>query len=68
VVRGEAARLASVPPWLGGEKLDAYIDKIGRPGEPRFTELAAAMDRIDDRTTLMDAARALHRWKKGLVK
>jgi len=68
VVRGEAARLASVPPWMGGEKLDAYLDRIGRPGEPRFTELAAAMDRANDRTTLMDAARALHRWKKGLVK
>ncbi|MGE0180555.1 MAG: DUF4350 domain-containing protein [Sphingomonas sp.] len=68
VVRSEAARLASTPAWLGGDKLDAYLDRVGRPGEARFTELAGAMARADDRTTLMDAARALHRWKRGLVK
>ena len=68
VVRSEAARLASAPAWLGGDKLDAYLDKLGRPGEARFTELAGAMGRTHDRTTLMDAARALHRWMRGLVK
>lgn len=68
VVRAEAARLASAPAWLSGDRLDAYLDKIGRPGEIRFTELAAAMGRANDRTTMIDAARALHRWMRGLVK
>lgn len=68
VVRTDAARLAGAPAWLGGEKLDAYLDRLGRPGEPRFTELAAAVANASDRASLMAAARALNEWRKGLVK
>lgn len=68
VVRSEAARLASAPPWLSGEKLDAYLDRIGRPGAPPFTALADALTRAADRSGLIAAARALHLWKKDLVK
>ncbi len=68
VVRGEAARLASAPPWLSGDKLDAYFDRIGKAGAPPFTALADALTRAADRTGLIAAARALHLWKKDLVK
>lgn len=68
VVRTEAARATGAPVWLGGEKLDAYLDRLGRAGEARFTQLAAAVAAARDRASLMTAARALHEWKKGLVK
>jgi len=68
VVRHEAARLASAPHWLSGEKLDAYLDRIGKAGNPPFTALADALTRAADRTGLIAAARALHLWKKDLVK
>lgn len=68
VVRTDAARLAGAPAWLGGEKLDAYLDRLGRADQPRFTQLAAAVAAATDRASLMAAARALHEWKKGLVK
>ena len=32
VVRTEAARLTGAPAWLGGDKLDAYLDRLGRAG------------------------------------
>jgi len=68
VVRTEAARITGAPAWLGGDKLDAYLDRLGRAGEARFTELAAAVAEATDRASLMAAARALHEWKRGLVK
>lgn len=68
VVRTEAARITGAPAWLGGEKLDAYLDRLGRAGEARFTQLAAAVAQANDRTSLMAAARALHEWRRGLVK
>lgn len=68
VVRTEAARTTGAPPWLGGEKLDAYLDRLGRAGEARFTELAAAVAAATDRASLMAAARALNEWRRGLVK
>ena len=68
VVRTEAARATGAPTWLGGEKLDAYLDRLGRAGEARFTQLAAAVAAANDRASLMAAARALHEWRRGLVK
>jgi hypothetical protein len=68
VVRTEAARATGAPAWLGAEKLDAYLDRLGRAGEARFTELAAAVAAASDRASLMAAARALHEWRRGLVK
>lgn len=68
VVRTEAARITGAPAWLGGDKLDAYLDRLGRAGEARFTQLAAAVANATDRASLMTAARALHEWKRGLVK
>ena len=37
-------------------------------GEARFTQLAAAVAQATDRASLMAAARALHEWRRGLVK
>ncbi|MGQ0660379.1 hypothetical protein [Sphingosinicella sp.] len=68
VVRTEAARITGAPAWLGGERLDAYLDRLGRAGETRFTQLAAAVSAATDRASLMAAARALHEWRRGLVK
>jgi hypothetical protein len=68
VVRTEAARATGAPSWLGSEKLDAYLDRLGRAGEARFTVLAAAVAAATDRASLMAAARELHEWKRGLVK
>lgn len=68
VVRTEAARATGAPAWLGSDKLDAYLDRLGRAGEARFTELAAALANATDRASLMAAARALHEWRRGLVK
>ncbi len=68
VVRTEAARITGAPAWLGGDKLDAYLDRLGRAGEARFTQLATAVAQATDRASLMAAARALHEWKRGLVK
>lgn len=67
VVRTEAARITGAPAWLGGEQLDAHLDRLGRAGEARFTDLAAAVANAVDRASLMAAARALHEWKRGLV-
>ena len=68
VVRQEAARAASAGPELQGERLDAYLDRLGRPGEPTFSELAARVAMARDRHALMAAGRALIQWKKENIR
>ena len=68
VVRQEAARAASAAPWLQGEALDAYLNRLGRPGQPSFSELAERVASAPDRHALMAAARTLIQWKKEIIR
>lgn len=67
VVRQEAARTASAAPVLQGEALDAYLDRLSRPGQPSFSDLVAQFSGARDRHSLMVAARALVQWKKEIT-
>lgn len=66
VVRQETARAVNAPGWLQGDALDAYLDRLGRSGEP-FTALAERLAYARDRASLMAAARALYQWKKDVI-
>lgn len=68
VVREGAARTASAPAWLSGDKLDRYLDRLSRPGEPNFSELARRVAYAGDRHELVAAARALFSWKKDIIR
>jgi hypothetical protein len=68
VVRQEAARTASAPPWLAGPELDAYLDRLSRSDSPPFSALAANLVRARDRHELVAAARALFSWKKDIIR
>ena len=68
VVRYEAARTTAAPHWLQGDSLDRYLDRLSRPGQPRFSELAARLAEARDRHRLMAAARALSEWKRGIIR
>lgn len=61
VIRDRAGQAFGAPARLRDAALDAYLDRIG--GRSRFTDLAADLARADDRTRLLQAARALHDWK-----
>lgn len=63
VMREAAVRAFAVPARVRGEAVDAYLDTLGR-GQ-RFTTLAAAVARADNKAELVAAARALHDWIKG---
>lgn len=68
VVRHETARTTGAPPALQGDRLDAYLNRLGRSGQPGFSELAAQLDHVRDRHGLMAAARALYQWKKEIIR
>ncbi len=68
VVRQEAARAVGAPPALGGEALDAYLDRLTRGDGPRFTTLANEVVWARDRHELVAAARALFSWKKDIIR
>ena len=68
VVRQDAARTASAPPWLTGPELDAYLDRLSRSDRPPFSALAADLARSRDRHELVAAARALFSWKKDIIR
>lgn len=68
VVRQDTARLTGAPAWLQGADLDRYLDRLGRAGAPAFSELAASLLAARDRHGLMAAARALHQWKKEIIR
>jgi hypothetical protein len=67
MVREETARTTGAQ-WLQGDKLDAYLDRLGRPGRPRFSELAAQVRNAHDRPSLMAGARALTLWRKEIIR
>lgn len=68
LIRQEAARAAAAPLWLQGEALDAYLNRLSRPGGPSFSELAAQLIQVRDRHGLVAAARALFSWKKDIIR
>jgi len=68
VVRQEAARAAHAPHWLSGDKLDAFLDRLSRPGSEPFSALAARVAEARDRASLVLAARALFQWKKEAIR
>ena len=67
VVRHEVARAVHAPSSLDVGDLDQRLNRLGRPDEPSFSELAADLAVARDRTRLMAAAQALFRWKKAAV-
>ena len=68
VVRDEAARTGAAPPNLQGEELEAYLDRFTRPGDPPFRALAYDVRAARDRVRMVEAARALFRWKKDMIR
>jgi hypothetical protein len=68
VLRDAAAHDAGAPATLNGPDLEAYLDRIGKAGAPRFSELASAVRAAGDPETLLGAARALFQWKKDMTR
>ncbi|HEX8442318.1 MAG TPA: hypothetical protein VF631_01590 [Allosphingosinicella sp.] len=68
VVRDAAVRDAGAPANLNGAELETYLDRIGPPAAPRFSELASAVRAAGDPETLLGAARALFQWKKDMAR
>ena len=68
VVRQEAARATAAPAWLQGDRLDAYLNRLGRGGGRTFSELAAELAQARDRHALMAAARALFAWRREIAR
>lgn len=65
VIRDRAVATFGVPARLRDQALDNYLDKMSDDrGGPRFTDLVRAADAATDRTSLVDAAQALHHWQK----
>lgn len=67
ILRDAAGRDNGAPAGLTGAELEAYLDRMRRPGDRPFTELADAVRHADDRLSLLQAARNLYLWKKDLV-
>lgn len=67
VVRENAAFDSGAHLALSGGELDAYLDRLTPPGQPRFTEVAARLLEARNRAELLAAARALYQWKKDLL-
>ena len=68
VVRQETARITGAPHSLQGGDLDRYLDRLGKPGQPRFSEIAARLQGARDRHALTASARSLNQWKKEIVR
>jgi hypothetical protein len=68
MVREEAARAGAAPPNLQGEALEAYLDRFTRPGERPFRHLAWDVRAAQNKGELIQAARALFRWKKDMIR
>lgn len=59
-IRARARELFGVPAALGADEADAYLDRASN--RERFSELAGAVARADDRHELLRGARRLHGW------
>lgn len=62
MIRERAVARFAVPARLRDAELDEYLDGLG--GDHRFTDLAHAAEQAGDRTSMVEAAQALHRWEK----
>jgi hypothetical protein len=68
VVRDAAAHDAGAPATLTGAELEAYLNRVRKPGAPPFSELASAVRAAGDPQSLLGAARALFQWKKDMAR
>jgi hypothetical protein len=68
VIREDAARTTAAPPWLSGDKLNHYLDRLSRRDGAKFTDLARRLAAATDRHELVAAARALFSWKKDIIR
>jgi hypothetical protein len=68
VVRQETARTTGAPAALPDSDLDAYLNRLGKPDRPAFSELAARLAGARDRHELMASARALSDWRKSVLR
>ncbi len=68
VIRQEAARTTGASHWLSEEEVDNYLDRLGKPDEPGFSERAARLHLARDRHSLVAAARDLFQWKKDIIR
>ena len=68
LIRDEAARVGAAPAHLQGEALEAYLDRFTRPGERDFRHLAWDLRAAQNKGELIQAARALFRWKKDMIR
>ncbi len=64
-IRERAVIAFGVPSRLRGPAIDAYLDRLSR--RDRFSDLAAAVDDANDKTSLVAAARRLHEWQKEKI-
>ena len=68
VIRDQAVRAFGVSPRLGPAEVDLYLDGLGGHGARRFTDLAHAAEAADGETEMLAAARALHDWKREILR
>jgi hypothetical protein len=68
LIRQDAARSTGAPQWLGSQALDQYLDRVRKPGQQRFSELARRLDQASDRSSVVEAARALFQWRKEIIR
>jgi hypothetical protein len=66
LIREAAAHDSAAPAAAAGAELDAYLDRLSRPGEPPFSALADRLRAARDRFELVAAAHALFMWKKDI--
>jgi hypothetical protein len=67
LIRDAAAGATGAPPNLPPEALDRYLDRLDKTGEP-FTAMAERAGHAQDTRALLDAARALHQWKRTVTR
>jgi hypothetical protein len=66
VIREQAVQAFGVSARLTPPEVDRYLDGLG--GGPAFTEFAAAAERANNDSEMLAAARALHAWKREIVR
>jgi len=67
LIRDAAAGATGAPSNLPPEALDRYLDRLDKTGEP-FTAMAERAGHAQDTRALLDAARALHQWKRTVTR
>lgn len=68
LIRDAAGHDAGAPIHLSGAELEAYLDRMSAPSGGRFTDLRRLIDEATNKHLLLEYARALFSWKKGLVR